>query len=317
MPSIPHLVLPIVAALALGGGASTAAAVERPGAPVAPAPEIGRGGTVVDLRLEDAAVPGLSVQVYLPEGHGGGRRYPVVYLLHGYGGGRFQWLDDGNLAARLDRLIGEGRLPPMIAVMPDGANSWYVDSASYGGPGDYETAIERDLVAAIDARYDTDPRRQARAIAGISMGGFGALRLAFKYPGTFGAVAAMSPAIWKPGALSWTHGPATMDAQAAAAKFFRTTAPAGFDVVTFESQIPFAHVAAVAAVADPPRIMLTVGDDDYFEHYDGTVEMFMDLRVAGLKPELRVADGGHDWLHWGPMAEQALQFLSRDWSPPS
>jgi S-formylglutathione hydrolase FrmB len=81
--------------------------------------------------------------------------------------------------------------------------------------------------------------------------------------------------------------------------------------------VPFAHVAAVAALPEPPRIMLTVGDDDFFEHYDGTVEMFMDLRAARLKPELRVADGGHDWEHWRPMAREVLEFIGRGWQPAS
>ena len=285
----------------------------------APAPAASAaGGTVLDRRTDGGALPeGLAYTVYLPDGHAEGlERYPVLYLLHGYGADRFQWLDSGRIAEARDGLIAAGRLPPVIAVMPEGGNSWYVDSAAFGGPGDYETAIVRDLVAEVDRSFRTEAKPGARAIAGLSMGGFGALRLAFRHPEVFGAVAAMSPAIWKPGALSWSHGPASMPHEAAAAKFHRTTGPS-FDARVMEAQVPFAEVPTLLEAPEPPRIMLTVGDDDWFAHYDGTVEMFLDLRSAGLKPELRVADGGHDWNHWRPMATEVLEFLAEVWRPGS
>ncbi len=272
-------------------------------------------GNLVETRLASPALGrDLPYAVYLPAAaRDAARRFPVVFLLHGYGAGYRQWIEGGDIARSLDDLIASGSLPPMIAVMPDAANSWYVDSARYGGPGDYETAIVRDLVREVDALYPTQASRGTRAIAGLSMGGFGALRLAFRHPATFGAVAGMSPAIWKPGAVSWTHGPATMEPSAAAAKFLRTTGP-GFDAAVLAAQAPFAHVGEIAARSDAPDILLTVGDDDYFSHYDGTTELFLDLRAAGLKPELRVSDGGHNWAHWRPMAREVFGFLAAVWS---
>ena len=62
------------------------------------------------------------------------------------------------------------------------------------------------------------------------------------------------------------------------------------------------------------NILLAVGDDDFWRLYDGTVEMFTELRRAGLKPELRVADGGHDWDYWRTVAPEVFKFFDRNWS---
>jgi enterochelin esterase-like enzyme len=276
-------------------------------------------GSVLERTVESPALGKLlPYSIYLPDGAlGGGQRLPVIYLLHGYGGDRSQWVASGRIEPMLDAAIAAGTLPPVIVVMPSAENSWYVDSGRFGGPGDYETAIVRDLVGEVDRTYPTRRDRRGRAIAGLSMGGFGALRIAFRHPQRFGAVAALSPAIWKPGAHSWTHGPASMERRAAAAKFRRTTGKAGFDAAVMAEQVPFADVPRVAGLEEPPRIMLTVGDDDQMEHYDGTLEMFLDLRAAGLKPELRVRDGGHDWNHWRPLAKEVLAFLGAGWQPGS
>ena len=75
----------------------------------------------------------------------------MAYLLHGLGGGRHEWRRDGRVADTLDRLIAAGELAPLIAVMPEAGKSWYVDSARFGGEGDYERAIVQDLIPGIDA----------------------------------------------------------------------------------------------------------------------------------------------------------------------
>src|SRR5258708_4453210 len=115
---------------------------------------------------------------------------------HGATGNHQEWLHTGYLRETLDAMIADGRVEPMVAVMPEAGNSWYVDSKSVNGPGDYETAIAEDLVAEIDKTLRTKPGRWARGIGGLSMGGFGALRLAFREPFRYGAVASFSGAFW-------------------------------------------------------------------------------------------------------------------------
>lgn len=153
---------------------------------------VGAGELLVDRSIPSPALGrDLAYNIYLPSGHAeSGLRYPTVYLLHGYGGGYHEWREGGRIEETLDRLIETGEIAPLIAVMPEAGKSWYVDSARFGGPGDYESAILADLIPAIDRLYPTRAEGRHRAIAGLSMGGHGALRLAFLYPETFSAVAA-------------------------------------------------------------------------------------------------------------------------------
>lgn len=139
--------------------------------------------------------PKRSVIVYLPPGYEKQKtmRYPVVYLLHGYGAnvaGNKRWVQEGSgFVETTSRLITEKKISPMIKVMPDGGNrfggSMYTNSVTTGNWEDY---IVRELVAFIDKNYRTIPRAESRGIAGTSMGGYGALKIAMKHPDVFGAV---------------------------------------------------------------------------------------------------------------------------------
>jgi S-formylglutathione hydrolase len=150
--------------------------------------------------------PDRSVHVYLPPSYltHPDRRYPVVYLLHGFGGtsnGDLGWLAPGSEpgppspAAAMDAGVASGQLHEMIIVMPDCTNayggSFYVNSVVAGG---WEDFVVRDLVAFIDQKFRTLNDPSARAIVGHSMGGFGALRIAFAHPDVFSVVFAISPA---------------------------------------------------------------------------------------------------------------------------
>jgi S-formylglutathione hydrolase FrmB len=113
-------------------------------------------------------------------------RYPVVYLLHGHGGNYAQWI---NLAPQLKKAVDDLHL---LIVCPDGGySSWYFDSPIDSSIR-YETYITRDVIAYIDAGYRTLPEKKGRAIAGLSMGGHGALYLSALHPDLFGAAGSMS-----------------------------------------------------------------------------------------------------------------------------
>ncbi len=135
------------------------------------------------------------VPVYLPAGYDDDprRRYPTVYILAGFGSRGAALLNDSlwdeNIQQRLDRLIAQGALPPVIAVLPDASTryggSQYLNSSA---TGQYEDHI-LELVAYMDARYRTRPERDYRAIMGHSSGGYGALVLGMRHPEVFGLVA--------------------------------------------------------------------------------------------------------------------------------
>ncbi len=138
------------------------------------------------------------VPVYLPPGYDEGEAcYPVVYLLAGFTGRGAFLLNDSafeeNIQERMDRLIASGQVRPMIIVMPDCftryGGSQYLNSSAAGR---YEDHLIDELIPFIDHRYRTLPEPAGRAIGGKSSGGYGALGLAMRRPGIFGALACHS-----------------------------------------------------------------------------------------------------------------------------
>jgi S-formylglutathione hydrolase len=161
-------------------------------------------GTVVADTVWSASLEGnplgdparRSTRVYLPPGYDTmpRTRYPVLYLLHGFDGTDAQWLSPrAPIPLIMDSLIAAGTIRPMIVVMPDGKNayggSFFVNSPA---TGQWEDFIVRDLVAYVDLTYRTLPNAASRAVAGYSMGGYGALRLGMRHPEVFGTVYALS-----------------------------------------------------------------------------------------------------------------------------
>ncbi|WP_308424107.1 alpha/beta hydrolase [Streptomyces daqingensis] len=129
-----------------------------------------------------------AVNVLLPGDYSSGRRYPVLYLFHGGGLDQdFMTFDKAGI-----RGLTEGR--PVIVVMPDGGHAgWYSNPvASNVGPRNWETFHIEQLVPWIDANFRTFAEYDGRAVAGFSMGGFGALKYAAKYHGDFASVSAHS-----------------------------------------------------------------------------------------------------------------------------
>lgn len=114
------------------------------------------------------------------------RRYPVIYLTHGIGGHEDEWLKGSGIAR-----YAEGR--ETILISADAAQRCYVDSLD--GSSLCETMAARDLVAFVDAGYRTLPRKDARGLMGLSMGGYGALYLSLRHPDTFIAAASLSGAL--------------------------------------------------------------------------------------------------------------------------
>ena len=136
------------------------------------------------------------VLVYLPVGYcrDSLRHYPVLWSLPAYtssGPAQIAWRNHGeNLPRRLDRLIGSGKMPPAIVVMPDSYTSLggnqFVDSPALGY---YARHIVEELIPEVDRRFRTIARPEARGVFGKSSGGFGGLHLATRFPGVFGGVA--------------------------------------------------------------------------------------------------------------------------------
>jgi S-formylglutathione hydrolase FrmB len=182
------------------GGADHAAAPTRQSAKAAAADAITVvGQDRIDARLEEwtlrsAALDGPTrVRILLPAGYAAhpGRRYPVLYLLHGRDGDEGNWTRFGGAEAITAR-------SPLIVVMPDAGpaaayTDWYRDDAPVRPR--WETYHVGELIPWVDARFRTVAARRGRAIAGLSMGGYGALTYAARHPRTFAAAASFSGAL--------------------------------------------------------------------------------------------------------------------------
>lgn len=122
--------------------------------------------------------------VSLPPSYAGGEtRYPVIYFLHGAGGNENS--DAGGFSSFVSRLTEAKRISPAICVFPNGGMSGYQDRPATKILG--ETLIIKELIPLIDRTYRTQPTRESRVVAGFSMGGGGAIRLALKHPDLFSA----------------------------------------------------------------------------------------------------------------------------------
>ena len=194
--------------------------------------------------------------VYLPPGYGaGGRRYPAVYFLHGFGSGVGSWTSFSGFVPtvpeRLDRLVAEGVIPPCLGVFVDGwtalGGTQWIDSEAVGRYGTY---VARDVVAHVDGAFRTVPDRLARAVAGRSSGGYGALVMGRSHGDVFAHLAAHCadacfeycylPDLPKAAAALLAHGDAA-EWYAAMLRRAAETRPAGEDFTTTSVLAMAAH----------------------------------------------------------------------------
>jgi S-formylglutathione hydrolase FrmB len=294
---------------------------------------LGAGEAAAASLLRDVQIPSaalgrsIDVSIYRPDGAPPAGGWPVLYLLHGLNGGYRDWANLGGVQQTLDRLIAARRIKPVLVVMPDCANSWYVDSAGVGGPGNYETAMLDDLPQAIERDFPASRERGARAIAGLSMGGFGALRLALKRPDRYIAVASLSGAIWQNLPIEDTAG---AKPRSRADYFQRVDAativsgidlpPEGshfgrafgmpFDAKRFNAENVFTLLAQrLGPDVDLPAIYLTVGDHDSHSLWRGSIALYETLMADGVNVDFRVTGGDHVWSLWRKSIEDALLFV--------
>jgi acetyl esterase/lipase len=157
------------------------------------------GGTRYELYPTPVRGPGTfaSYRIYLPPDYPANpkRRYPAIYFLHGMNVDSKRPITSEYIS-RADAAIRSGVMPPTIIVLAEGPNTgWYMDTED--GAGLVESVIIKNLIPYVDSHYRTIASLKARAIEGHSMGGYGALRLGFKYADMFAAVTGNSPAVFE------------------------------------------------------------------------------------------------------------------------
>jgi enterochelin esterase-like enzyme len=241
-----------------------------------------------------------SYKIHLPNGYEEKtiENYPVVYLLHGSDGDVQGW---DFIYPLLDSLIQEQQIPPMVTVTPATGTSWWVDSDSIK----YETAFIQDLIPEIDQQFRTITNRKGRGIAGYSMGGFGALRYALRYPDYFGSAMILSAALYQDLPPSGSSA--------------RTSGAFGvpFDVEIWnEKNYPGLLVNYFKTGLTVPLFIAT-GDDDWNHEEDfrynveqQAVFLYGKLHKEGGSPaELRIVNGGHTQTVWKKTFEEGIQYM--------
>ncbi len=236
--------------------------------------------------------------VYLPDGYQSGRKlYPVLYLLHGAGGDERVWVEQGHIKEKADHLIATGAIPPAIIVMPGCPACWWVDGAKEKA----ETAFWSDLVPAIEMRYRTIETRGGRLIAGLSAGGYGAVRFALRYPDRVAAAAALSPAVY-------TEGVPKISAARIQPPFLYSNGQ--FNQASWDEKNYPALLDGYFAQSFRVPLYLVSGDVDKFGVAFETALLFK--RMYERQPdqiELRVVDGDHSWKVWEATIEDAMRYV--------
>ncbi|HTH59292.1 MAG TPA: alpha/beta hydrolase family protein [Paraburkholderia sp.] len=254
------------------------------------------GSTVVARSLRSVSLDrDWPYLVYLPTGYRtDGDRYPVLYLLHGNNGNPVDWITQGQLQTTADTLIAQHEIPPVVIVIPQGGTDWYVDRKEK-----METAFFHDLMPDVEAHFAVENRRGGRAIGGVSMGGFGALRYAMLHPDLFCDALLLSPAIYA------GDPPPT-----SAARYVGVFGEHQFDPHVWRTL----NYPALwnAYFAQPSRVpfFIASGDDDLVIQAESSL-LYTRLRRAGNPAALRIVDGGHVWPVWRQLLPDALKYTLR------
>jgi S-formylglutathione hydrolase FrmB len=232
------------------------------------------------------------VTILLPAGYAGSSgRYPVLYLLHGGGQNHTAFATRGWFRAQTSR--------DFIIVTPDAGDSWYVNSAA-DPKARYEDFIVKDLVAYVDANYRTIAAREGRAIAGISMGAWGAMMLGLKHHQLFSAV----------GALSAPFGISRQDPDMDMTS--RTQQRFGAPGTPERLARDPATLATTIAAESIPLLYLACGSQDLFVRDNRA--FVQRLAERKLPYEYReISPWGHSWEVWDTQVVAFMDVLSTRW----
>ena len=230
-------------------------------------------------------------------------RYPVLFLLHGLTGDYTNWTSRTKLPHHAAQYS-------MIIVTPEGKNGWYTDSTTV--PADkYETYVIEELLPDVQRRYRTVESREGRGIAGLSMGGYGALKFGVKYPQTFVFVASMSGAL---SAASWTESDLR-----GFESIWRTLAPVfgpqdnpmrkANDVHGLYRDLPAERIREL------PFVYLDCGTEDpLFQSSRSFAEILLARKIPH---EYRQLPGGHNWVYWDAQVQEVLKIAAQKLGGPA
>jgi S-formylglutathione hydrolase FrmB len=241
----------------------------------------------------------LPYDALLPVGYAdSNKRYPVLYLLHGLFGRYDDWVTRTNLAQYAMNY-------DLIIITPEGHDSWYTDSAG-AATDKYESYFIRELISDVDGRFRTIKDRRARGVAGLSMGGYGALKYGLKHPEQFAFAASLS------GALD----PATRtdDKPGFGWDIFRPSINAVFGPRSSQTRISndlhqIARGLSASQIPSLPYLYFDCGLEDGFL---ATNRELADILLSKKIPhQFRQLPGAHTWAYWDEQVREILRLYAQ------
>jgi S-formylglutathione hydrolase FrmB len=201
------------------------------------------------------------------------------------------------------RLRETGKIGDMLIATPAAGSSFYINSRD--GSAHYEDFFVREFMPAIERKYHAGGSRAARAVAGVSMGGYGALRFAFKYPQMFSGVAVQMPALYD-------KLPPALAAAVAAGGTRRPGARSAFgsppDEHFWQQNSPLTLARSNAVQLRRLKIYFDCGDQDDYGFNTGAESLHRILGEKGVVHQFHIYPGQHDWAYVAAHFEEALQF---------
>ncbi len=282
-------VLLLAAALPLSAQSKPRATVERT-APV-------RQVTIKDATFRSAALGReMHYRVILPARYAeSNRRYPALYLLHGLMGSYIDWENRTNLVRYLESL-------DLIVITPDGNDSWYTNSATV--PADkFEDYVADDLIKEVDDHYRTIKSGYGRAIAGLSMGGYGAVKIALKHPGLVAFAGSLSGALNAASGLEVPLGKTHMEHMSAVFGPPDSPTRVDNDVFALLTKAQATHFTRL------PFFYLDCGESDGLLKTNR--EFVAQLQQQKIAYEYHELPGAHTWEYWDTQVQVMLASLVR------
>jgi S-formylglutathione hydrolase FrmB len=237
--------------------------------------------------------------VDLPPSAGKGQKLPVVYALHGLFEGPEFW-DRRGLGAIAASLWQRGEVPEFIVVAVDGGDSFFVN----GPEGAYEDLVTKDLIARVESTLPVLPGRSGRALLGVSMGGYAALRIAFTQPDLYAAVATHS-------AMLLESIPKREDG---AGRWQMTAFHSAFGDPIDASLWKASDPLELARVADPgrvPPLYFDCGSEDRYGLFRGNSDLDRTLGARGVPHTFGLYPGDHGYEYVRSVLEKSLRFIGR------
>lgn len=279
-------------------------------------------GQVVFDRTMRSEILGKEIEytVYLPPNFSKDRGYPVIYLMHGGGDGdNSDWYLYGRADATFDTLINSGEVPPFIAVTPDGRRDDTLEYSTYymndaDGGYRWEDMFTQEFVPFVEETYPVIADEGARAIMGLSMGGYAAVAYALKYPDMFAASAGLSPAIRTDQQIV-ALDQAGYDRRYGKAWGLGLEGEDRLNDAYYSNSVLHLLEALPEEDLSATEFYIDTGSDDVF--FDGSVLIHnmlrgpynADERTFSSNLRFRVREGGHNWTYWREGLPEATRFV--------